>query len=97
MQGSRLSERTLNGKSSSTRKVVNSKFSITPKRKKKSMMATYKFMAITIMGIMQKSRNLLLSLRKQLRMNARHLIDSSLPDVKSLRSRSVSKKLNLPK
>ena len=97
LQGSRLSERTLNGKSSSTRKVVNSKFSITPKRKKKSMMATYKFMAITIMGIMQKSRNLLLSLRKQLRMSARHLINSLLPDVKSSRSKSASKRLHLLK
>ena len=96
LQESRLSERTLNGRSSNTRKLENFKFSTSPK-KKKSMMATGMIMDTTIISIMKKSKNLLLSSRKQLKMNARHLIDSSLLDVKNLKSRSALKRLHLPK
>ena len=86
----------MNGRSSHTRKKEKYKFLTSPK-KKKSMMATGMIIDTTIKVITTKSKNSLLSLRRQLRMSARHLIDSSLPDVKSLRSRSVSKKQNLPK
>ena len=86
----------MNGRSSNTRKQENFKFSTLPK-KKKSMMVTGMIMDTTIISITKKSKNLLLSSRKQLRMNVRHLIDSSLLDVKSLKSRSALKRLHSPK